>query len=89
MNGEYPFVTEARNSRMKPKAPVLIKLLVIKFVMCLTGVINRKDNCPVSRNSDQLDSDGDSVGDVCDNCPKAYNPGQVDRLSHSDWKYYE
>jgi syndecan 4 len=40
-------------------------------------VINRKDNCPVMRNSDQLDTDGDSVGDVCDNCPKHYNPGQV------------
>jgi hypothetical protein len=36
------------------------------------------DNCPGIPNLDQLDSDGDLVGDVCDNCPDNYNPGQED-----------
>lgn len=28
-------------------------------------------------NSDQKDSDGDGIGDVCDNCPQKSNPDQV------------
>jgi len=27
------------------------------------------DNCPFTPNADQTDSDGDQIGDVCDNCP--------------------
>jgi hypothetical protein len=30
------------------------------------GVSDSKDNCPLDSNADQLDSDGDGVGDVCD-----------------------
>jgi hypothetical protein len=30
---------------------------------------NEVDNCPLIVNPDQADSDGDAVGDVCDECP--------------------
>lgn len=33
------------------------------------GMLNSVDNCPDKYNPDQKDSDGDGVGDVCDNTP--------------------
>ncbi len=37
------------------------------------------DNCPGTPNADQLDSDGDLVGDACDNCPTVANTDQADQ----------
>ncbi len=35
----------------------------------LDGVLNKDDNCPAADNLDQLDTDGDSIGNACDNEP--------------------
>ena len=57
----------------------------------LDGIPDLVDNCPFNDNADQLDVDGDGVGDDCDddadgddilnladNCPLLANPGQED-----------
>jgi hypothetical protein len=41
------------------------------------GRPNSADNCPYKWNRDQLDTDGDTVGDVCDNCPSVPNRDQL------------
>ena len=33
------------------------------------GIFNAEDNCPDSCNTQQLDADGDNIGDVCDETP--------------------
>lgn len=55
------------------------------------GIVDEDDNCPLVSNPDQADSDGDGIGDVCeddadgdgipddvDNCPDTENPDQID-----------
>lgn len=41
-------------------------------------VLNDTDNCPLDYNSDQFDTDADSIGDLCDNCPNNNNSTQHD-----------
>jgi plastocyanin len=42
------------------------------------GILNQFDNCPLTSNPIQENSDTDARGDSCDNCPFASNPSQVD-----------
>lgn len=39
-----------------------------------TGILNADDKCPkLNAPGDQVDDDGDGVGNLCDNCPRHYN----------------
>jgi hypothetical protein len=57
----------------------------------MDNITDSKDNCRAVANADQLDTDGDGIGDMCDpdldgdgvknltdNCPKTVNPDQAD-----------
>jgi hypothetical protein len=42
------------------------------------STVDCDDNCPGAPNADQLDADGDLVGDVCDGCPGVPDADQSD-----------
>ena len=44
----------------------------------IAGYLDSSDNCPTVVQTDPADSDGDGVGDVCDNCVSVSNPTQTD-----------
>lgn len=51
----------------------------------MDGVLNYADNCRTIANPQQLDSDGDRLGNVCDNCPnQASNLGNGMQLTMCD-----
>ena len=53
----------------------------MRFIFCLesigSGLKNFLDNCQRVQNRDQVDRDGDGVGDACDSCPDIPNPNQA------------
>jgi hypothetical protein len=51
------------------------------------GVGDACDNCPLTRNKDQKDSDNDGVGDACDLCPSKPAPpyGKEEDSAENSW----
>lgn len=48
------------------------------FPKCIVGIRNPVDKCvKLKAAGDQIDTDGDGVGNLCDNCPYVSNSNQV------------
>lgn len=65
------------NDPSRPAYPVRL-LATGDFDPDRDGVLTGVDNCPWDANADQLDWDGDTLGDACDNCAFVANPDQLD-----------
>jgi gliding motility-associated-like protein len=75
--------------------PAVVTIISQSSLICDSdndGLKDDVDNCPLIVNRDQLDTDGDGMGDICDvdddndsvvdtrdNCPLLSNPDQADR----------
>ncbi|WP_424963737.1 thrombospondin type 3 repeat-containing protein [Ekhidna sp.] len=95
--------TKSANAVFRTAFLVATFLTLIIFISCSKdedpplpdtdedGIVDEEDNCPLVSNPDQADSDGDGIGDVCeddededgipddqDNCPETANSDQLD-----------